>query len=304
MVIYLRKTSVILTAVVVIAAACGGGNSESTDQTAVSDAQPTTETSPGATSTTTFENPSTSEPVVCHEPAPSEVGLGVAHQAETNQDKPTVCFWVEVPEGLASLSFELDGLSENLSLAVGFGFARTLLYNVGEFWTSSNADTAPELIEVTDPNPGPYFIKVGPAGSGAESAFSLIVSTTPESTTELTGQQLPDVDQCGGPVTVLSVGESANGEILEGQTDFLPRAYFCIEVQPGQAPFSVELSGLTGHLDLFVLPSGTGAVLADRSRGGDTRSVVVDAPEATAYYIEVVAALPGAASEFTIEVSG
>lgn len=303
MVIYLRRIQVLLIVVAVIAAACGGGNSESTEQPEASDAQQTTESSPEATTATTVESPPIAEPVVCHEPAPIEIGVGVTHQAD-NQKNGTVCFWVEVPEGLASVSFNLDGLSGNLNLAVGFGFARTLLYNVGEFWASRNAETNPESIEITDPNAGPYFIKVGPAGSGQQSTFSLLVSTTPESTTEPTGQPLPDIDQCGGPATVLSVGESASGEILEGQTDILPRAYFCIEVPAGQTPFLVELSGLTSHLDLFVLPNGTGEFLSDRSRGGETRSVAVDAPQATAYYIEVAAALPGAASEFTIKISG
>ena len=65
------------------------------------------------------------DPVVCHNPVPVEIGLGTAYDGDSTGDSPPVCFWVEVPEGLDNLSFQLDGLSADLNLEIGYGFARS-----------------------------------------------------------------------------------------------------------------------------------------------------------------------------------
>lgn len=296
-----RLASVLIALLLVVASCSQSGSSSTTEVQSTSEGVPST--TADVSPSTGPETETSSEPVVCHNPAPTEIGLGASHEGDNSDDTATVCFWVEVPDGLASLSFELNGFSANLDLAVGYGFARTLLYNDGEFWASRSAENNPELIEIVAPNAGPYFIKVGPAGLGEASAFSLLVSTTPELSSTPTGQPLPDLDECGGPATVLSIGDSASGEIVDDQADPLARSYYCVEVSAGKDSLTIELTGLTGLLDLSVQRADTNELWTDRSRG-DTLIVTIEAPEPAAYYIDIAAALPGASSGFTLTVSG
>ncbi len=90
---------------------------------------------------------------------------------------------------------------------------------------------------------------------------------------------------------------------MAGNTSPEPRAYYCVEVPAGVGTLTVDLSGLTGDLDLFV-EAAAGAFATDRNRGGDSRNVVIDSPVPGAYYIDVAAAYSGTGSQFTITVTG
>lgn len=291
----------ILALVAATAAACGGDSVDPSDElsnvtaASVENETPTTE---GVSDSEDVE--SSGEPVVCHNPVPAEIGLGTVHEDDNSGVSPTVCFWVEVPEGLQSLSFHLDGLSSDLNLEVGYGFARTLLFNTGEYWASRNVDAESEAIEIAVPSAGPYFIKIGPGGFGLTSAFSLLVTTEPATTAGPTAGALPSPDECGGPVTELTIGGSGTGEIVDERADPLPRSYYCVEAPAGLDSLTIEVAGLTGFLDLFVTRVGTTEVWTDRRRDGETRTVTIDSPEATAYYIDVAAAVSGAKSSFTV----
>ena len=293
----------IVTVLALALVACGGDSTDPVEESSQSTVATVANEAP-ATDETTESNEAepSAEPVVCQNPVPVEIGLGTAYDDENTGDNPTVCFWVEVPEGLQNLSFQLDGLSADLNLEVGYGFARTLLSNTGEYWPSRNAEFESEAIEIVAPSAGPYFIKIAPGGFDQISDFSLLVVAEPGTVTEPTSHPLPSPDECGGPVTELTVGESASGEILDEQADPLPRAYYCIQAPAGLDSLTIGVTGLSGLIDLFVTRDGTTELWTDRSRG-ETLTVTIDSPEATAYYIDVAAALPGATSSFTVSAS-
>lgn len=293
----------IVTVLALALVACGGDSTDPVEGPSVSTVASVANVAPITEETAEGDNGEPSgDPVVCHNPVPVEIGLGTAHDGDNTGDIPTVCFWVGVPEGLEELSFQLDGLSADLNLEVGYGFARTLLFNTGEYWDSRNADVESEAIEIVAPSAGPYFIKIGPSGPNQTSAFSLLVMAGPGTVTDPTSQALPSPDECGGPVTELAVGGSVDGEISDERADPLPRAYYCIQAPAGLDTLTIDVTGLTGLLDLFVTRVGSTEVWTDRSRG-ETLTVTIDSPEATAYYIDVAAALPGATSSFTVSAS-
>ena len=297
------KQIAILTLLALALAACGGDSTDPAEESSESTAAIAVGEAPATEETTESEDPEPSaDPVVCHNPVPVEISLGTAFDGDNAGDSPTVCFWVEVPDGLQNLSFQLDGLSADLNLEIGYGFARTLLFNSGEYWDSRNADLASESIEIAAPSAGPYFIKIAPGGLDQTSAFSLLVTTEPGTVTDPTSRPLPSPDECGGPVTELTVGGSVSGEIIDERADPLPQAYYCIQVPAGLDSLTIDVTGLSGLLDLFVTHGGTNELWTDRSRG-ETLTVTIDSPEATAYYIDVAAALPGATSSFTVSAS-
>lgn len=293
----------IVTVLALTLAACGGASTDLTEEPSESTAATVVNAAPATEETAESEDTEPSaDPVVCHNPVPVEIGLGTAHDDDNTGANPTVCFWVEVPEGLENLSFHLDGLSADLNLEVGYGFAQTLLFNTGEYWNSRNADVASEAIEIAAPSAGPYFIKIAPGGLDQISAFSLLVMAEPGTVTDPTSRPLPSPDECGGPVTELTVGGSVSGEIIDERADPLPRAYYCIQVPAGLDSLTIDVTGLTGLVDLFVTRVDTNELWTDRSRG-ETLTVTIDSPEATAYYIDLAAALPGATSSFTVSAS-
>ena len=299
-----KHLSMALAAALVFAACGGGGSIVTTEAEAPQGTAAVPESTVPQTDPATTQPASSGEFVLCESPAPTEIGTGASVEGANSDDLPTVCFWVEIPDGLASVAFELDGLAANLDLAVGYGFARVLIFHTGEFWPSREDGTTAETIELENPKAGPYFITVGPSGFEDFSSFSLSVTTEPAITAAPTGGALPDSNTCGGPVTVLAIGESAEGEVVARNTSPEPRAYYCVEVPAGVGALTVDLSGLTGDLDLFVEATAVGAFATDRSRGGDSRNVVIDSPVQGAYYIDVAAAYSGTGSQFTITVRG
>jgi len=252
-----------------------------------------------ARTTTTAARPS----LVCEDPPPTQVALGSSTDSSTDAD---VCFYVGyVPPEVDSLAFQVTGLTADLDLFVGYGFLTTLQYpGLGEYWTSKELDTTDESITINEPGPGPYFIKVGPEKGPASSPFTLAVSTTPESVAPLTTVAIPDPDVCAAPATEMLIGDSLHSEVVGRSEAPTARQYFCVQVPDGVASITVDLTGLSGDLDLFVRHANLAKVWTDRSRGTDTRTVTIDEPTAGAYFIDVASAYPNASSTFMVSVSG
>ncbi len=247
------------------------------------------------------QQPSTPS-LVCEDPAPVELGIGESHEDVIDDPVWTRCYWVQIPEGLTSLSFELGGLNADLNMSVGYGFLVTLQYNIGEFWQVAQDGTADEILTLENPAPGPYFIKVGIAGLKEPSPFTLEVRTVPESTSGPSGAALPEPGECAPPAIEIPLDGSIDSEIVGKSQDPLPRRYFCVQVPQGLSNLTVQISGLEGNLDLFVRRTQP-AEWMDLSRGGDSRTVLIENPVAGAYYVTVAGALTGAGSPFTLNVS-
>jgi len=241
--------------------------------------------------------------LVCEDPPPVEVALGSSTDTSTDAD---VCFYVGyVPPEVDSLTFRMTGLTADLDMLVGYGFLITLQYpGLGEYWTSKEPDAADETITIDDPGPGPFFLKVGPGKGPASSQFTLTVSTTPESDAPLTTVAIPDPDVCAAPATEMLIGDSLDSEVAGRAGVPAARRYFCVQVPDGVTSITVDLTGLSGDLDLFVRHANLAEIWTDRSRGSDTRTVTIDEPTPGAYFIDVASAYPNASSTFTVSVSG
>lgn len=288
-----------IAAALLILATCGN------DAVPPTDGGPTTDqgTSPtsGAPSTTSSSGPA----LVCETPPPAQIGLGSATTGAVSEDATSACYWVAVPEGLDSLSFELTGLTANLDVNVGYGFIDTVQYHYREFWRSSADDTSDEMLVIDHPAVGPYFIRVSLSGFDDFSPFELAVATTPGTTTPTTGGPPPDsAASCAAPAVEMALDSSIDSEVVGRDGTPHPRAYFCVQIPEGLSSFTVEVTGLEDNLDLEVWLVSANQQWGDRSRGGTERSVVVDNPAPGAYYLDVAAALSGASSKFTITVEG
>lgn len=252
------------------------------------------------TSSSDDGDPAQGPDLVCTDPAPVEVGLGTPESLETTDAVPTTCAWVEVPEDLDSITFSVSDLDDDLDLVVGYGFVATVQYNTGEVWESRMPATGDESVTIVDPAPGPYFVKLGPAATDAVSPFELTVVSEPAEVNPPTGDDLPDGSSCEGPAEQLAVGDSVDGEVIARTDDPLARSYFCVDTD---SDFTVDLTGLSGNLDVLVRTADGEVVGTDRTRGGDTRTVTVTGAGDGPFYVEVIAALAGASSPFTITVS-
>ena len=240
--------------------------------------------------------------LLCENPPPTELGLGGMFEGTIDDPVWIQCFWVEIPEGLSSVTFELSDMSADLNISVGYGFLVTLLYNMGEFWRVAQSGTTDELLILENPEPGPYFIKVGIAGPKEPSPFTVAVRTEPETVSLPTGAALPESGECAFPALEVGLNTSIESEIIPKDQDPLPHRYFCAQVPDGLSNVVINLTGLESDLDLFVRHSRPAEWL-DRSRGEGERIVIIENPESGAYYIDVVGAYAGAGSSFTLSVS-
>jgi hypothetical protein len=250
---------------------------------------------------TTVPTQTTGTALVCEEPPPAEIALGSTITSEIDDPIWTRCFWVEVPEGIDSITIELTDLAADLNLSAGFGFLVTLQYNMGEFWQSVEGGTAEEVVFIENPEPGPYYIKVGIAGPREPTPFTLSALTAPAMTAPTTGAMLPSAETCAPPAMDIGLGTTITSEIVGREEAPEPRRYFCVQVPDGLSSITIELAELKADLDLFVRLS-TPAMWTDRRRGIPERVVVIENPEPGPYYIDVAGAFVGAASPFTLHV--
>ena len=257
-----------------------------------------TTTSANGTPTTQSSGPN----LICADPPPEEIGLGSTITGEITEALPIRCFWVQVPEGISSISFELGGLAADLALNVGYGFADAIQYHIREFWRSNEEGTSDELVVIESPQPGPYYLYVGSSGFGDFSVFDVGTATTPEMSVPPTGASVPDASSCAEPATQITPGESVSSELVGREGTPHARVYYCVDVPAGAAELAVTVSGLEDHLDLLVRLVSANQQWFDLSRGGTERSVVIENPAPGAYYIDLASALDGASSEFTLTV--
>jgi hypothetical protein len=251
----------------------------------------------------------TSEPVAtesvyraCQDPPIQEIGLGSETQSDIADPVWSRCYWVEVPDGLETLTFELTGLTDDLDLNVGYPYLVTMQYHTGEFWQSVESDTSDEMVVIEAPKAGTYLVRAQVHGPKVPSPFTLRVHATPETTLPPAGQALHTEDTCGPPATELELGSTTEGELDGEGRQPLNRAYYCVQVPDGTASLTVELHDLTDRIDLFVHHEFE-VDWYDRSFEGPDRSVVIENPEPGAYYIDVAAGYQNAASAFTLAVS-
>ncbi len=126
-------------------------------------------------------------------------------------------------------------------------------------------------------------------------------SAAPSTTSNSSSTTLEELSQCEGPVEIVDLGATVQGEVVAGELP-LDSVYYCVEIPIGLDGFTVSLSGLTadldlwvGHPDLAVVQEGRlGTVFSDNN-GTDNEAVTITIDpdrlfKPGAYYIEVLAA--------------
>jgi hypothetical protein len=290
------------TAALLLSSACGGDVAPSLGNASTTTGAQGTTPSVGGTSTT---QPGGRD-LICENPPPEEVGLGSTIAAEIDDDRPIRCFWVQVPEGLSGISFELTGLGADLVLNVGYGFLDAVQYHIREFWRSNEDGTADEVVAIENPQPGPYYLTVGPSGFGDFSPFELRTTTTPEMTAAPTGAAVPDASSCVEPATEIELGSSISSEVVARDAPaeaLVPeaRVYFCVQVPDGLGSLTVDVTELEENLNLLVRLVSANQQWITESGDGE-RSVIVENPAPGAYYIDVASSRSGSSSTFTLTV--
>jgi hypothetical protein len=240
---------------------------------------------------------------ICQNPPPDEIALGSKVEGSIEDPVWLNCYWVEVPDGLDSVTFNLSGLTADLTMYAGYGFVYTLQTHTGEFYSSREDGTADEQIVVEKPKPGPYFIKVQPQGPKVSSPYALGVTTQPETTAPLTGQGTVGLNACARPAIELALGDSIDGELEVRSESPWDRDYYCLQVPDGMDSVTFQLTNLTGNIDLIVR-NLQGGFWADRVKQLDDRIITLENPAPGPYYIDAGWNRINEPSTYTITVSG
>ena len=239
---------------------------------------------------------------ICQNPPPEEIALGSSVDGSLDDPVWYTCYWVEVPDGLDSVTFTLSGLTGDLALYVGYGFVYTLQTHTGEFYSSRADGTADEQIVVETPKPGPYFFMVQPQGPKVPSPYTLGVTTQPETTAPLTGQGTVGLDTCARPAIELALGDSMDGELEVRSEMPWDRDYYCLQVPDGLDSVTFQLTNLTGNIDLIVR-NLQGGFWGDRVKDLNDRIITLENPVPGPYYIDAGWNQLREASTYTISVS-
>ncbi len=236
----------------------------------------------------------------CVDPPPTELGIGESTQGSVASQTSAPCFWVDIPDGLDSISFELAGVGADVGLSVGYGFlTRVQFPGLGEFWTEEQPG-ADEIITISNPKPGPYFVTIGVVGFQSEADFTFTVTAAPATTTEPSGASPPTGRECAAPAVTLEFGGSASGEITG--RDERPDAtdYYCVEIPGGIPAATVTASDLTDRLEVIVLRPD-GPVWRDAGGPDDDAVAVIDEAEPGVYIIDIVIGA-GRTASYTVAV--
>ena len=163
---------------------CGGD--AATTRVAQQTTAPAGTTTPAATSAPTQTTATTPPTENCGEPA-IEIDLGSPISLEiVGVDQPPrerLYFCVQVPDGVASLTFELTEATADLNLYVGYPDLETLQEGGVAFWFSRERGTVDKMV-IAGPgiadfmNPGPYYIEVSGQDFGESSPFTLNARAT------------------------------------------------------------------------------------------------------------------------------
>jgi hypothetical protein len=111
-----------------------------------------------------------------------QIGSPVASEIVAPQDPPgdPRYFWVLIPDGVASVSFELTGATSDLNLYVGYPDLETVQNGGLWFWYSEEVDAQDEIV-IVEPgtsdfvNAGLYYVEVRAEDFRASSPFTLTV---------------------------------------------------------------------------------------------------------------------------------
>lgn len=158
-------------------ASCSSGAEEGATTAASSDI--------GTTETTSaeVEPASSSEGAICEDPAPVSIEIGSSVSDEiVDPPRPVEyarCFTIETPAGTATLTFELTGLVDDLSLAVGFGSAEAVQTpGSAPYWRSAETGVSDKTVTIEAPEAGTYYAVVSSGTYRNESPFTLTVKTS------------------------------------------------------------------------------------------------------------------------------
>ena len=303
----LRNRLTVLLAIAALAAtACGGGDDDSADDvrttaargdtaddrpaTTDSDDRPTTtrtrrgDEDPEETTTAAPEEPDGPD-LVCTSPAPTEIALGSQVSGEITGNDSEACYWLEVPEGLDSLSFDLSGVSANIQLGIGYGYVWNIQYpGSGRYWFVRPGDDPAGSVTVENPDPGPYFLRVSPNRPRAATPFDLLVSSTPEMNTKPTGGALASDTMCERPATEIALGAEIEGEFVTFSLQNEPRRYYCVMVPEGTGSLTVELT-TGGSILVGVFQPSTFSTQTVGSSFDGSLELTVEVPPAGPSYI-------------------
>ena len=240
----------------------------------------------------------------CTNPGPEEIGLGVPVTGGITGAVSEACFWIEVPDGLTSLTVGLSGLTGQLGLNVGYGFLGSVQYPGSlQYWDAYPGESAEGSTVIDDPEPGPYFIRVARNRPNAESSFDLSVVAEPATTTQPTGGSLAGDTMCERPATEIPLDSSIDSGIAGGGTANadLPAQYFCVMVPDGLGNLSVDLD-VSGIVEVNVWHPSTFNTKAYNQSSEGELALVVESPQPGPHYIEVSASQVGIGADFTLRV--
>lgn len=138
----------------------------------------------------------------------------------------------------------------------------------------------------------------GGAGAPADTATNNTTSAAPSS--------------CDSPAVGLGVGADAQGEIPTTTQGYPANArYYCVEVPAGVSRLTLDLTGMSVDLDLYVGHGSIGSVQGVNLEAGQTyqwksnefgavdEHVVIDNPQPGIYYAEIVS-YQGQGSQFRL----
>lgn len=118
---------------------------------------------------------------------------------------------------------------------------------------------------------------------------------------------------CDAPAVPLALGASVSGDITAAQSYPENARYYCFDVPAGTQSVTVELSGMSVDLDLYVgsgsinsvqgvnLEEGETYQWKSNAFGTDNETIAISAPAAGTYYAEIVS-FQGTASSYTFSV--
>lgn len=118
---------------------------------------------------------------------------------------------------------------------------------------------------------------------------------------------------CDAPAVPLALGASVSGDIPVAESYPENARYYCFNIPAGAQNVTVELSGMSVDLDLYVgsgsinsvqgvnLEQGETYQWKSNAFGTDNETVTISAPEAGTYYAEIVS-FQGQASPYTFSV--
>lgn len=208
------------------------------------------------------------------------------------------------PSDVASVTFNLTGLSDNLDLFIYECVGAPSCLN-----SSTRTGTQNESITLENPS-GTYYLIVDGANPNDISSFQINATC-----------QYPSDNPCSSPPIPISCNDTVTGNNIESGNNFNSDIYqaclntsspydgndqiYELNVPAGSEQLDITLSGLSTNLDLFVLDcSGTARCIAQSTNSNFAdESISLPNPTGGTYYIIIDAAQAGQISGYTLAVN-